>query len=76
MTAYQPSTGDTSRAFDAVSRPERLLKVGINLPTTEGALAGKTADGGCLHSPAPNGDAAEDTTRRVTQRPPPVPHRR
>lgn len=43
MTDYQASTGDTRRAVDVVSRPGRPLKVGINLPTTEGALAGKTA---------------------------------
>ncbi len=43
MTDYQPSTEDTRMKADAVARPKRPLKVGINLPTTEGAMAGKTA---------------------------------
>lgn len=43
MTDYQPSTKDTVTKADAVLHPKRPLKVGINLPTTEGALAGKTA---------------------------------
>ncbi len=43
MTDYQPSTQDTRTKVDAVLPSKRPLKVGINLPTTEGALAGKTA---------------------------------
>ena len=43
MTDYQSSNGDTGTKVDAVLHPKRPLKVGINLPTTEGALAGKTA---------------------------------
>lgn len=43
MTDYQSSTGDTGTKVDAMLHPKRPLKVGINLPTTEGALAGKTA---------------------------------
>src|SRR5438105_12496520 len=43
MTDYQPSTEDTRTKVDAVVQPQRPLKVGINLPTTEGAIAGKTA---------------------------------
>jgi alkanesulfonate monooxygenase SsuD/methylene tetrahydromethanopterin reductase-like flavin-dependent oxidoreductase (luciferase family) len=43
MTDYQPSAEDSRTKVDAVLRSKRPLKVGINLPTTEGALAGKTA---------------------------------
>lgn len=43
MTNYQQSVGAAETGVDAASRPRRPLKVGINLPTTEGALAGKTA---------------------------------
>lgn len=43
MADYQPSAADTLTKVDAVVRPRRPLKVGINLPTTEGAIAGKTA---------------------------------
>ena len=43
MTDYQLSTEDTRRSVDAGVQPLRPLKVGINLPTTEGAIAGKTA---------------------------------
>ena len=42
MTNYQQPTGDTQTKADAVARQKRPLKVGINLPTTEGAIAGKT----------------------------------
>ncbi|MEO8973902.1 MAG: LLM class flavin-dependent oxidoreductase [Ktedonobacteraceae bacterium] len=43
MTNYQQSAGAAETGVDAASRPRRPLKVGINLPTTEGALTGKTA---------------------------------
>jgi alkanesulfonate monooxygenase SsuD/methylene tetrahydromethanopterin reductase-like flavin-dependent oxidoreductase (luciferase family) len=43
MTDYQSSTEDARTKTDAVLRPKRPLKVGINLPTTEGAMVGKTA---------------------------------
>jgi alkanesulfonate monooxygenase SsuD/methylene tetrahydromethanopterin reductase-like flavin-dependent oxidoreductase (luciferase family) len=43
MTDYQPSVEDTRMKGDVLSQPKRPLKVGINLPTTEGAMAGKTA---------------------------------
>jgi alkanesulfonate monooxygenase SsuD/methylene tetrahydromethanopterin reductase-like flavin-dependent oxidoreductase (luciferase family) len=43
MTDYQPSAEDIKTKEDAVLQPQRPLKVGINLPITEGALAGKTA---------------------------------
>lgn len=43
MTEYQQSTEDTKTKPDAVLRPKRPLKVGINLPTTEGSMVGKTA---------------------------------
>lgn len=42
MTDYQQSTRDIGTKGDAVSRPRRPLKVGINLPTTEGSMAGQT----------------------------------
>jgi alkanesulfonate monooxygenase SsuD/methylene tetrahydromethanopterin reductase-like flavin-dependent oxidoreductase (luciferase family) len=43
MTDYQPSTENIRTRADAVTHVTRPLKVGINLPTTEGAIAGKTA---------------------------------
>ncbi len=43
MTDYQQSTGESDVKVDAELRPKRPLKVGINLPTTEGAMMGKTA---------------------------------
>jgi alkanesulfonate monooxygenase SsuD/methylene tetrahydromethanopterin reductase-like flavin-dependent oxidoreductase (luciferase family) len=43
MTDYQPSAEDTRTKMDAVVQPKRPLKVGINLPATEGALEGTTA---------------------------------
>jgi alkanesulfonate monooxygenase SsuD/methylene tetrahydromethanopterin reductase-like flavin-dependent oxidoreductase (luciferase family) len=43
MTDDQLSTEDTRRSVDAGVQTLRPLKVGINLPTTEGAIAGKTA---------------------------------
>ena len=43
MTDDQLSTEDAGTKVNTVLRPKRPLKVGINLPTTEGALAGKTA---------------------------------
>ncbi len=43
MMDYQQSTGNTQTKIDAMVRPKRPLKVGLNLPTTEGAIAGKTA---------------------------------
>ncbi len=43
MTDNQQSFEDTRTRTDAALRPSPPLKVGINLPTTEGALAGKTA---------------------------------
>lgn len=43
MKDYQESTGDMPTKVDSVVRPKRPLKVGLNLPTTEGAIAGKTA---------------------------------
>ncbi len=43
MTDHQQSTGANEPGMDAASRPLRPLKVGINLPTVEGTLAGKTA---------------------------------
>ncbi|MGI8687979.1 MAG: LLM class flavin-dependent oxidoreductase [Thermomicrobiales bacterium] len=43
MAEYQQSTEDTKTKRDAVVRPKRPLKVGINLPTTEGSMVGKTA---------------------------------
>lgn len=43
MTEYPSSAEDTRTKMDTVVRTSRPLKVGINLPITEGALAGKTA---------------------------------
>jgi alkanesulfonate monooxygenase SsuD/methylene tetrahydromethanopterin reductase-like flavin-dependent oxidoreductase (luciferase family) len=43
MTEYQQSTEDTKTKEVAVLRATRPLKVGINLPTTEGGIAGQTA---------------------------------
>ena len=43
MPDYQQSAEDTRTRTNAALRPRRPLKVGINLPTTEGGLAGKTA---------------------------------
>src|SRR5947199_7423992 len=43
MTDHQPSAGAAETSVDAASRPLRPLKVGINLPTVEGTMAGKTA---------------------------------
>jgi alkanesulfonate monooxygenase SsuD/methylene tetrahydromethanopterin reductase-like flavin-dependent oxidoreductase (luciferase family) len=43
MTDYQSSAEDTRTKMDTMVRASRPLKVGINLPITEGALAGKTA---------------------------------
>jgi alkanesulfonate monooxygenase SsuD/methylene tetrahydromethanopterin reductase-like flavin-dependent oxidoreductase (luciferase family) len=43
MTDYQQSTEDAGAKISAVARSKRPLKVGINLPTTEGAMGGKTA---------------------------------
>jgi len=43
MTEDQSSAEDTRTKMDTVVRTSRPLKVGINLPITEGALAGKTA---------------------------------
>ncbi|HEV2659599.1 MAG TPA: LLM class flavin-dependent oxidoreductase, partial [Ktedonobacteraceae bacterium] len=43
MTDYLPSAEDTRTKTDTVVRPKRPLKVGINLPTTEGAQEGSTA---------------------------------
>jgi alkanesulfonate monooxygenase SsuD/methylene tetrahydromethanopterin reductase-like flavin-dependent oxidoreductase (luciferase family) len=43
MTEYQPSTETIRTRAHAVTHVNRPLKVGINLPTTEGAIAGKTA---------------------------------
>lgn len=43
MTDYQSAAKDTGAKANTVLRPKRPLKVGINLPTTEGALVGKTA---------------------------------
>jgi len=43
MAEYQLSAADSSTKMNAAVRSERPLKVGINLPTTEGAIAGKTA---------------------------------
>src|SRR5438874_10363146 len=42
MTDHQQSTQAAETRVDAASRPRRPLKVGINLPTVEGTLAGKT----------------------------------
>jgi hypothetical protein len=43
MTDQQQSTGTAAPQADAAARPRRPLKVGLNLPTVEGTLAGKTA---------------------------------
>ena len=43
MTDHQQSTGAVETRMDGASRPLRPLKVGINLPTVEGTMAGKTA---------------------------------
>jgi alkanesulfonate monooxygenase SsuD/methylene tetrahydromethanopterin reductase-like flavin-dependent oxidoreductase (luciferase family) len=43
MTDHQSSAGTTVTRADDASRPRRPLKVGLNLPTVEGTLAGKTA---------------------------------
>ncbi|GHO58534.1 LLM class flavin-dependent oxidoreductase [Ktedonobacter robiniae] len=43
MTEDPSSAEDTRTKMDTVVRTSRPLKVGINLPITEGALAGKTA---------------------------------
>src|SRR6266568_3456321 len=43
MTDHQQSAGAAETSVDGASRPLRPLKVGINLPTVEGTMAGKTA---------------------------------
>src|SRR5213080_182814 len=43
MTDHQQSAGTAETSIDAASRTLRPLKVGINLPTVEGTMAGKTA---------------------------------
>ena len=43
MTDHQQSAWAAETSVDAASRPLRPLKVGINLPTVEGTMAGKTA---------------------------------
>jgi alkanesulfonate monooxygenase SsuD/methylene tetrahydromethanopterin reductase-like flavin-dependent oxidoreductase (luciferase family) len=43
MTDEQQAIEDTETGTDTVARSRRQLKVGINLPTVEGALMGKTA---------------------------------
>jgi alkanesulfonate monooxygenase SsuD/methylene tetrahydromethanopterin reductase-like flavin-dependent oxidoreductase (luciferase family) len=43
MTDQQHSSGTAAPQADAAARPRRPLKVGLNLPTVEGTLAGKTA---------------------------------
>ena len=43
MTTHQQFAGAVEARMDVASRPRRPLKVGINLPTVEGTLAGKTA---------------------------------
>ena len=43
MTDHQQSAWVAETSVDAASRPLRPLKVGINLPTVEGTMAGKTA---------------------------------
>lgn len=43
MTDYQQSAGANETRMDAAARSRRPLKVGINLPTVEGTLAGSTA---------------------------------
>jgi alkanesulfonate monooxygenase SsuD/methylene tetrahydromethanopterin reductase-like flavin-dependent oxidoreductase (luciferase family) len=43
MTNHQQSAGTANPRAEALSRPRRPLKVGLNLPTVEGALAGTTA---------------------------------
>jgi alkanesulfonate monooxygenase SsuD/methylene tetrahydromethanopterin reductase-like flavin-dependent oxidoreductase (luciferase family) len=43
MANHRQSAGAAETKMDAASRPRRPLKVGINLPTVEGTLAGKTA---------------------------------
>ena len=43
MTDYQQSAGANETRMDAAARSRRPLKVGINLPTVEGTMAGKTA---------------------------------
>src|SRR5438445_5100854 len=42
MTDHQQSAWVAETSVDAASRPLRPLKVGINLPTVEGTMAGKT----------------------------------
>jgi alkanesulfonate monooxygenase SsuD/methylene tetrahydromethanopterin reductase-like flavin-dependent oxidoreductase (luciferase family) len=43
MANHRQSAGAAETKMDGASRPRRPLKVGINLPTVEGTLAGKTA---------------------------------
>jgi alkanesulfonate monooxygenase SsuD/methylene tetrahydromethanopterin reductase-like flavin-dependent oxidoreductase (luciferase family) len=43
MTDYQQSARAAETNVDGASRPLRPLKVGINLPTVEGTMSGKTA---------------------------------
>ncbi len=43
MTDHQQSAGAAETRMDGAARPRRPLKVGINLPTVEGTMAGKTA---------------------------------
>src|SRR5207237_4927786 len=43
MTDHQQSARAAETSVDAASRTLRPLKVGINLPTVEGTMAGKTA---------------------------------
>jgi alkanesulfonate monooxygenase SsuD/methylene tetrahydromethanopterin reductase-like flavin-dependent oxidoreductase (luciferase family) len=43
MADQQQSTQAATTRADAASRPRRPLKIGINLPTVEGSMAGKTA---------------------------------
>ena len=43
MTGYQQSARGAETRMDGASRPLRPRRVGINLPTVEDTLAGKTA---------------------------------
>src|SRR5436190_19903746 len=43
MSNQQQSTGIAASHADAVARPRRPLKIGLNLPIVEGALSGTTA---------------------------------
>jgi alkanesulfonate monooxygenase SsuD/methylene tetrahydromethanopterin reductase-like flavin-dependent oxidoreductase (luciferase family) len=57
MADYQSSAEDTGTKMDGMVHAVRPLKVGINLPTTEGALSGKTASWADLFAIASRAEA-------------------